>query len=157
MPLIFQRFFCNAYDLSIFFLALIKLQTKIISTMKKLNVLLMMFMVIVVSSITFANTNPGDEKGYTLMTVAEIKATYGEDAIRAISSLELLDTDVVAITVNPCGGEQLCGSALAQARVQAQQLANACCCVQYFGVICCEPGTGAILQIEGISMPKNCN
>lgn len=125
--------------------------------MKKLNVLMMMFMVIAVSSITFANSNPVDEKGYTLMTVAEIKATYGEAALQSISSLELLDTDVVAITVNPCGGEQLCGAALAQARVSAQQLANACCCVQYFGVLCCDPNTGDILQIEGISMPQNCN
>jgi hypothetical protein len=125
--------------------------------MKKLNLLIMMFMVIAVSSVTFANSNPGDEKGYTLMTVAEIKATYGDAAIESLSTLELLDTDVVALTINPCGGEQLCGAALAQARVDAQQLANACCCVQYFGVLCCDPSTGSILQIEGISMPKNCN
>jgi hypothetical protein len=124
--------------------------------MKKLNVLMMLFMVIAVSSVTFANNNP-EEDGYTLMTVAEIKATYGEDAIRSLSSIELLDTDVVAVSNNPCAGEQPCGGALASARAQAQQLANACCCVQFFGVICCEPSSGAYLAIDGIALPNKCH
>ncbi len=123
--------------------------------MRKLNVLLMMFVVIAVSSVTFANNNP--EEGYTLMTVAEIKATYGEDAIRSLSTIELRDTDVVALSNNPCDGEMPCGGALASARAQAQQLANQCCCVQFYGVICCQAGTGTIVGIDGIVMPNNCN
>jgi hypothetical protein len=125
--------------------------------MKKLNLLIMMFMVIAVSSVTFANTNPGDEEGYTLMTVAEIKATYGEDAIRSLSTIELLDTDVVAVSNNPCAGEMPCGGALAAARAKAQQLANQCCCVQFYGVVCCQAGSGSIVGIDGIVMPNNCN
>ena len=125
--------------------------------MRKLNLLLMLFMVITVSSVTFANNNPGEQDGYTLMTVAEIKAQYGEDAIQAISSIELLDTDVVAISNNPCNGEQPCGGALSSARAQAQQLANECCCVQFYGVICCQPNSGSIIAIDGIVTPKNCN
>ena len=125
--------------------------------MKKINALLMLFMVIAVSSMTFANTNPGEDDGYTLMTVAEIKAEYGEDAIQSISTIELLDTDVVAISNSPCAGERPCGGALASARAQAQKLANECCCVRFYGVICCQVNSGSIIAIDGIVQPKNCN
>lgn len=118
---------------------------------------MMLFMVIAVSSVTFANNNPGEEDGYTLMTVAEIKAAYGEDAIQSMSEIELLDTDVIALSNNPCNGEQPCGGALASARAQTQRLANECCCVRFYGVICCQVTSGAIIAIDGIVVPNNCN
>ncbi|MFT5778537.1 MAG: hypothetical protein ACI837_001493 [Crocinitomicaceae bacterium] len=129
--------------------------------MKSLKMMATILVVMAVSTYSFAGTPPdnGEAAEFTTMTFAELKAQYGEASMEILTSLELLDSDLVTISANPCNGEAPCGGALAQARHQAQKLADACCCVQFFGVICCDAGTGgAILAIDGIALPRNnCN
>lgn len=127
--------------------------------MKKQNLLMMLFAFFVMTSVSFASNNPGDEEPtYTIMTVKEIKAMYGE-SVQISESLNLSETDQVVMMNNPCAGEMPCGGALAAARAQAQQLANQCCCVRFYGVICCQPSTGSTIAIDGIVLPNSpqCN
>ena len=125
--------------------------------MKKVILSMLLLAFLSFSSFNFAANDPGENDTYTVVTVKELKEKYGEESLKIITSLELLDSDQVLITNNPCGGQMPCGGALAQARHQAQKLANACCCVQFFGVICCDPQFGALLAIDAIVMPNNCN
>lgn len=103
---------------------------------------------------SFAANDPG-EGDFVVLTVKEIKERYAD--IRIDPSLNLLDTDQILINANPCDGEMPCGGALAVARAEAVQLSNACCCVQFFGVMCCDPSTGSYLAIHGIVVPNNPN
>jgi len=126
--------------------------------MKKIATTAFVLVAFVLANFTtsFAANDP-EHGDYVLVTVKELKERYAD--IRIDPSLNLLDTDEILVNASPCAGEMPCGGALAAARHEAEQLANDCCCVRYFGVICCDPSTGSILQIEGIAMPNSpqCN
>jgi hypothetical protein len=109
-----------------------------------------------VSLSTFAHNEPTTESSYVRMTLKELKATYAD--VRIDASLQLSDDDIVVVNARPCDGELPCDAQLAQARHEAQMWANECCCVAFFGVICCDYATGNYLAIDGIVMPPaNCN
>lgn len=127
--------------------------------MKRLSLFAALAAILSITSFSFAAeiTNPGEDEGYTYMTVKEIKDLYGVENVQIAEGLNLLDTDVIAVSKKPCNGESPCGGALAQARHDAQQIANECCCIQGFGVICCQPSSGALLAIDGFVLPQGCN
>jgi hypothetical protein len=94
------------------------------------------------------------------MTFGELKAIYGAENIELQGFSEMSDQTLIAFSktvASPCGGGlQPCGAALAQARHNAQAQANACCCILYAGVECCD-GNGTISSIIFLVDPKGCN
>ena len=130
-------------------------QTKTHQIMKNSILLFLFSFAFCLNSI--AGNDPKDEAKYSVYTVKELKEIYGTESMKFLSSMELTDSDQVLITSSPCGGEMPCGGAFAKAKQEAQKLANQCCCVQFFGVICCDPQYGALLAIDAIAMPTNCN
>lgn len=119
---------------------------------------------------TTANANVNPENGENpenatatttqTLTIAELKAIYGEENIEFEGNAEITDQTVVQFTKateSPCQGVQPCGAALAQARHTARMQANACCCIQISGVQCCDRGTfKAILFLVEPNSP-HCN
>lgn len=115
---------------------------------------LMLFLAL--TSIVFANTTNDADPVFKTLTFKELKATYGAENVSVKESLNLKDTDMVLVMVNPCNGEMPCNGAIAKARQQAQRLANECCCVRFFGVVCCDPNTGSLIAVDGIALPNKC-
>lgn len=115
------------------------------------------------ATLSFAGNNPGEKNHKTVsMTVAEFKAMYGYASVSYENQEALADTELIQVDMNlmPCAeaGMMPCEAALAQARAEAQRLANDCCCVITSGVECCDPSTGTMNAFLFIVTPKgNCN
>ena len=122
--------------------------------MKKMKLLPIAMMLFAFVAFSFsAMASDGDTK---TLTYAQLKAQYGVESIQFIdANMDLQDDDIVQIMENPCGGVQVCAAALALARIDAQRLANDCCCVQLYGALCCEPSTGAMVNVLGIATPNS--
>lgn len=94
------------------------------------------------------------------LTVAELKASYGENiefdgvlAEDATVTIEKMLTPCDDLSLLPCGAE------LAIAKQQLQQEANACCCILIYGVECCDPATGSLYAVLFLVEPRDpaCN
>ena len=102
----------------------------------------------------FANTDPE----YKYISIDELKQEYANLNIEFKSDLKLSSSDKIAVLISPCRDAKPCQAALSQARRDAQRAANECCCVRFYGVVCCEPNGGFLLAIDAIAVPNNnCN
>lgn len=97
------------------------------------------------------------------LTISELKELYGADNVVFEDGAEMLDMETVTLQkqLYPCGDPNFfpCDGAFAIAKHQAQQQANACCCVIISGIECCDPSTGNLQAILFIALPKSpsCN
>lgn len=97
------------------------------------------------------------------LTISELKAMYGADNVIFEDGAELMNLSSVSLQkqMYPCGDPDFfpCGGAFAIAKHDAQQQANACCCVVISGIECCDPSTGNLQAILFIALPKSpsCN
>ncbi|MDH4472038.1 MAG: hypothetical protein QE487_05480 [Fluviicola sp.] len=128
--------------------------------MKTKKIFLSVLAICFISLSSFANNedngkkNPSETNQVT-MSIAELKARYA--TIVFDGDLSTLSQVTMLESASPCNGLQSCGAASAQARHEAQQLANDCCCVVTYGYECCDPDTGSQIAVLFITMPKgNC-
>ena len=121
-----------------------------------IRIVLVLFLTGLSSSVN-ADFDPKDDSNYIVYTVKELREIYGIENVEKLCNVELSENEVVLILASPCNGEMPCGGALAKARQEAQKLANECCCIRFYGVICCDPQNGALLAIDAIATPTNCN
>lgn len=95
------------------------------------------------------------------LTLAELKASYGVDNIEFDGVLAEDATVTIQKQMYPCGDPNYfpCDGALALAKQQLQQEANACCCNIVYGIECCDPSTGSLKAILFIVTPNSpsCN
>ena len=120
----------------------------------KIKSLLILTLCLIIKTSLFATTEPT----YKYISIDELKKEYANLIIDYNSELQLQSSDKIAILISPCRDAKPCQAALAQARRDAQRRANDCCCVQFYGVVCCEPNGGFLLAIDAIAVPNNnCN
>lgn len=95
------------------------------------------------------------------LTVAELKASYGAENVEFAGELAEDATITLQKQMYPCGDPNYfpCDGALALAKQQLQQEANACCCNIVYGIECCDPSTGSLKAILFLVTPNSpsCN
>lgn len=95
------------------------------------------------------------------LTLAELKASYGAENIEFDGDLAENASITIQKQLYPCGDPNFfpCDGALAIARQQLQQEANACCCNIIYGIECCDPSTGSLKAILFLVQPNSpsCN